>query len=72
MLNNLLAQALRRAHFLLLLPALALLASTAQAQSATGSLAGIVTDERGAAVAGALITVTDIAKAVEKKIRHKQ
>ena len=67
MLTNLLAQTLRRAHFLFLPLFAASLVSTAQAQSATGSLTGVVTDERGAAAAGALITVTDIAKAVEKK-----
>lgn len=36
-------------------------------QSATASLSGAVTDERGAAIAGAIVTLTDTAKAVERK-----
>ncbi len=37
------------------------------AQSATATLTGIVTDEQSAVIAGATVTVTDIAKAVDRK-----
>jgi len=43
------------------------LLSAAFAQSATATLTGVVTDEQSAVIAGATLTVTDIAKAVERK-----
>ena len=43
------------------------LAWVAYGQSATASLRGAVTDERGAAIANAAVTVTDAAKAVSRK-----
>ncbi|MDX2034289.1 MAG: TonB-dependent receptor [Blastocatellia bacterium] len=43
------------------------LAMVAYGQSATASLRGAVTDERGAVIANAAVTVTDAAKAVSRK-----
>jgi hypothetical protein len=44
------------------------LAQAALAQSATATLTGSVTDERGAVIAGAKVTLTDIARAVQREV----
>jgi hypothetical protein len=44
------------------------LTSVALAQSATATLSGTVTDEQGAVIAGANVTVTDTAKAVQRQV----
>ncbi|MBL8206023.1 MAG: carboxypeptidase regulatory-like domain-containing protein, partial [Blastocatellia bacterium] len=45
-----------------------LFSSTVFAQSATATLTGTITDESGAVVAGATITVTDPAKQLERQV----
>ena len=44
------------------------LVATIFAQSATATLTGTVTDESGAVVAGATVTVTDSAKQLERQV----
>jgi hypothetical protein len=61
--NNLNTKLILGALFLILTAGRATLA-----QSATATLTGAVTDERGAAVAGAKVTVTDIARAVAREV----
>jgi hypothetical protein len=45
-----------------------LFSSTVFAQSATATLTGTITDESGAVVAGATVTITDSAKQVERQV----
>ncbi len=58
----------RAANSFFLLVLIAVCANQASAQSGTAMLTGTVTDERGAAIAGAKVTITDTAKSVERLV----